>query len=165
MSDRAHSGQGVAGRLAELGLTLPPTPSPAGAYVPAVHDGDLVWTAGQLPLVDGRLPVTGLVGREVTPEVAQELARTCALNALAAIAAVVDLDTVVRVVKVVGFVASAEGFVAQPTVVNGASTLLAEIFGEAGVHARSAVGVAALPLGSPVEIELVVRVATAGGAA
>lgn len=164
MTARAD-GQRVAARLAELGLTLPPTPAPAGAYVPAVRDGDLVWTAGQLPLVDGKLPMTGLVGREVTPEAAQDLARTCALNALAAIAGVVDLDAVVRIVKVVGFVASAEGFVAQPLVVNGASVLLAEVFGDAGVHARSAVGVAALPLGSPVEIELVARVATSSGAA
>lgn len=155
----------VTDRLAELGLALPPAPSPAGAYVPAVRDGDHVWTAGQLPLVGGALPVTGLVGREVTPEAAQDLARTCALNALAAVAGVVDLDAIVRIVKVVGFVASAEGFVAQSLVVNGASTLLAEIFGEAGVHARSAVGVAALPLGAPVEIELVARVATAAGAA
>jgi enamine deaminase RidA (YjgF/YER057c/UK114 family) len=162
MSTRAN--QRVAGRLTELGLTLPPTPAPAGAYVPALRDGDLVWTAGQLPLVDGALPVTGLVGREVTPEMAQDLARTCALNALSAIAGVVDLDAIVRIVKVVGFVASAEGFGAQPTVVNGASTVLADIFGDAGVHARSAVGVAALPLGSPVEIELVARVATSGAA-
>ena len=165
MSPRAQSGQRVAGRLAELGLTLPPTPEPAGAYVPAVHDGDLVWTAGQLPWVDGALPVTGLVGREVTPEVAQGLARTCALNALAAIAGVVDLDAIVRIVKVVGFVASADDFVAQPLVVNGASMLLAEVFGTAGVHARSAVGVAALPLGSPVELELVARVDTSAGVA
>lgn len=155
----------VAERLVELGLTLPPTPSPAGAYVPAVRDGDLVWTAGQLPLVDGALPITGRVGDEVTPEAAQDLARTCALNALAAIAGVVDLDAIVRIVKVVGFVASADGFVGQPLVVNGASTVLAEIFGEAGVHARSAVGVAALPLGSPVEIEMVARVASEASAA
>ncbi|MGH3745273.1 MAG: RidA family protein [Mycobacteriales bacterium] len=155
----------VTDRLAELGLTLPPPPAPAGAYVPAVQDGGLVWTAGQLPLVDGVLPVTGLVGRDVTPEEAQDLARTCALNALAAIGSVTDLDAVVRIVKVVGFVASAEGFTGQSLVVNGASTLLAEVFGDAGVHARSAVGVAALPLAAPVEVEVVARVTTSAGVA
>lgn len=155
----------VADRLGQLGLTLPPPPAPAGAYVPAMHDGDLVWTAGQLPLVDGKLLATGLVGRDVTPEAAQELARTCALNALAAIAGVVDLEDVVRIVKVVGFVASAEGFTGQSMVVNGASGLLADVFGDAGVHARSAVGVAALPLGTPVEVEVVARVAAPAGAA
>ncbi len=147
----------VADQLARLGLTLPPVATPAGAYVPAVLDGGLVWTAGQLPLVDGRLPLTGLVGRDVTVEAAAALARTCALNALAAVASVVDLDDVERVVKVVGFVASADGFHQQPVVVNGASDLLGHVFGEAGRHARSAVGVAALPLGAPVEVELVVR--------
>lgn len=147
----------VAARLAELGLVLPPVPSPAGAYVPAVRDGELVWTAGQLPLVDGALPVAGLVGADVEVQAAQECARTCALNALAAVASVADLDTVARVVKVVGFVASAPGFTGQALVVNGASGLLGEVFGDAGVHARSSVGVAALPLGAPVEVELVVR--------
>lgn len=147
----------VAARLAELGLVLPPVPSPAGAYVPAVRDGELVWTAGQLPLVDGALPAAGLVGADVEVQAAQECARTCALNALAAVASVADLDTVARVVKVVGFVASAPGFTGQALVVNGASGLLGEVFGDAGVHARSSVGVAALPLGAPVEVELVVR--------
>lgn len=147
----------VTTRLAALGLVLPPVPTPAGAYVPAVCDGDLVWTAGQLPLVDGALAATGLVGGEVEVPTAQECARACALNALAAIASVADLDDVVRVVKVVGFVASAAGFTDQALVVNGASSLLGEVFGEAGVHARSSVGVAALPLGAPVEVELVVR--------
>ncbi len=147
----------VAERLARHGLTLPPVAVPAGAYVPAVLDAGLVWTSGQLPFVDGALALTGLVGRDVTLEAAQALARTCALNALAAVGSVADLDEVERIVKVVGFVASADGFHEQPAVVNGASHLLGEIFGEAGRHARSAVGVAALPLGSPVELELVVR--------
>ncbi|KPM53078.1 LysR family transcriptional regulator [Frankia sp. CcI49] len=146
-------------RLAELGLLLPAVPSPAGAYVPAVRDGDLVWTAGQLPLVGGKLAATGLVGDEISTERAAELARVCALNALAAAAAVAGgLDSLVRIVKVVGFVASAPGFADQPTVVNGASELLGAVFGDAGRHARSAVGVAALPLWAPVEIELVARV-------
>ncbi|HEX7355857.1 MAG TPA: RidA family protein [Mycobacteriales bacterium] len=158
-------GTTVAARLAALGLTLPPPPPPAGAYVPAVLDGDHVWTAGQLPFVGGTLPATGLVGADVTPETAHDLARLCALNALAAIAGVVDLDAVVRIVKVVGFVASADGFTGQSQVVNGASALLADVFGDAGVHARSAVGVAALPLGTPVEVEVVARVSGRGGAA
>jgi enamine deaminase RidA (YjgF/YER057c/UK114 family) len=147
----------VADRLSALGLTLPPVATPAGAYLPAVPDGGLVWTAGQLPLVAGALPLTGLVGRDVTVEAAQALARTCVLNALAAIASVADLDEVERVVKLVGFVASADGFHQQPVVVNGASELIGEVFGVAGRHARSAVGVAALPLGAPVELEMVVR--------
>ncbi|ABD13628.1 LysR family transcriptional regulator [Frankia sp. CcI156] len=145
-------------RLAALGLTLPPVPTPAGAYLPAVRAGSLIWTAGQLPLVDGRLARTGLVGAgaEVTVEQAAELARTAALNALAAASSVAGgLDGITRIIKVVGFVASAPGFTGQPTVVNGASELLAAVFGEAGQHARSAVGVSALPLGAPVEIELV----------
>lgn len=152
----------AAARLHELGLTLPPVAAPVAAYVPAVRTGDHVWTSGQLPFVDGVLAVTGLVGEgpeDVAPDVAKGLARTAALNALAAVAGVVgDLDAVVRVVKVVGFVASAPGFAGQPQVVNGASELLGDVLGAAGVHARSAVGVAALPLGSPVEIELVVEV-------
>lgn len=153
-------------RLAELGLTLPEVVPPLASYVPAVRSGDLVWTSGQLPMVDGALPVTGLVGEGddaalVAPERAQELARIACLNALAAVRSVIgDLDRVVRVVKVVGFVASAPDFTGQPAVVNGASTLLGEVFGDAGVHARSAVGVAVLPVGSPVEVELVVEVAT-----
>ncbi len=144
-------------RLAELGLALPPVVAPVAAYVPAVLDGDRVWTAGQLPMVDGALPLTGKVGDGpglVPPDSAAELARTCALNALAALASVVDLDRVARIVKVVGFVASAADFTGQPAVVNGASNLLGEVFGEAGVHARSAVGVAVLPLDAPVEVEL-----------
>jgi enamine deaminase RidA (YjgF/YER057c/UK114 family) len=146
-------------RLAELGLTLPAVATPVAAYVPAVRTGDLVWTSGQLPFVDGSLPVTGKVGAEVDAGRAQELARFCALNALAAIAAEVgDLDAVRRVVKVVGFVASAPAFFGQPGVVNGASELLAAVFGDSGRHARSAVGVAALPLDAPVEVEVVVEV-------
>ncbi|MBX6389788.1 MAG: RidA family protein [Frankia sp.] len=143
-------------RLRALGLELPPVPTPAGAYVPAVRDGEWVWTAGQLPLVAGKLPRTGLVGAQVSQEEAAALARICALNALAAAAeAAGGLDQLRRIVKVVGFVASAPGFTAQPAVVNGASELLGELFGEAGRHARSAVGVAVLPLGAPVEVELV----------
>jgi enamine deaminase RidA (YjgF/YER057c/UK114 family) len=145
-------------RLAELGLDLPSVVTPAGAYVPAVRTGDLVYTAGQIPMADGEPAATGKVGGGVSPDAAKGLARLCALNALAAVDALVGLDNVVRVVKVVGFVASAEGFTGQPGVVNGASELLGEIFGEAGKHARSAVGVAELPLGVPVEVELIVEV-------
>jgi len=145
-------------RLAELGIALPAVASPAGAYVPAVRTGSLVFTAGQVPLVDGKVVATGKVGAELDLEAAQQLARTCALNALVAIDALVGLDAVVRVVKVVGFVASAPGFTGQPAVVDGASDLLGEIFGDAGAHARSAVGVAELPLGVPVEVELVAEV-------
>ena len=145
-------------RLAELGLTLPTVAAPLAAYVPAVRVGDEVWTSGQLPVVEGRLPATGKVGEAVGREQAAELARLCALNAIAAIRSVVDdLDTV-RIVKVTGFVASGHAFTEQPAVVNGASDVLAEIFGEAGRHARSAVGVAVLPLDAPVEVEITVRV-------
>ena len=150
----------VEAKLAELGLTLPEVVPPLAAYQPAVQSGIYVYTAGQLPMVEGKLPVTGKVGAEVTPEEAKELARTCALNALAAVKSVTgDLDRIARVVKVVGFVASAPGFTGQPGVINGASELLADVFGEAGRHARSAVGVAELPLGAPVEVELVVELA------
>ena len=149
----------AAERLAELGLTLPPVVTPAGAYVPAVRTGQFVYTAGQLPVVDGKLPATGKVGAEVSPSDAAGLARTCALNALAAAAAVAGgLDAISRIVKVVGFVASAPGFNAQPQVINGASDLLVEVFGEDGRHARSAVGVAELPLNAPVEVELIAEV-------
>lgn len=144
-------------RLRELGLTLPAVAAPAGAYVPARRSGSLVFTAGQLPFVDGALAATGKVGAEVTPEQAHDLARACALNALAAVDQLVGLDAVAGVVKVVGFVASAPGFTGQPGVLNGASELLGAVFGEAGRHARSAVGVAELPLGAPVEVELVVE--------
>ncbi|MFP5219069.1 MAG: RidA family protein [Actinomycetes bacterium] len=150
-------------RLAELGLELPPVVPPVAAYVPAVRSGDLVFTSGQLPVVEGRMAVTGKVGALVTPEQAKDIARTCALNALAAIDALVGLDAVERVVKVVGFVASAPDFTGQPGVVNGASELLGDVFGGgedgAGQHARSAVGVASLPLDAPVEVELVVQLA------
>jgi enamine deaminase RidA (YjgF/YER057c/UK114 family) len=150
----------VQARLAELGLTLPPVAAPVAAYVPAVRSGDLVWTSGQLPFVEGKLTTTGKVGAEVDPDTAQALARICALNAIAAVAAEIgDLDRVRRVVKVVGFVASAPDFTGQPGVVNGASGLLGDVFGDAGRHARSAVGVAVLPLDAPVEVEVVVEVA------
>lgn len=146
-------------RLAELGVTLPAVSAPLAAYVPAVRTGDLVFTSGQLPLVDGVMPVTGKVGAEVSPEQARELARTCALNALAAVDSLVGLDSVVRVVKVVGFVASAPHFTEQSAVIDGASEFLGEVFGHAGAHARSAVGVAALPRDAAVEVELLVAVA------
>jgi enamine deaminase RidA (YjgF/YER057c/UK114 family) len=145
-------------RLGELGISLPPVVPPVAAYLPAVRTGSLVYTAGQVPVVDGKLAATGKVGAEVSPERARELARICALNALAAVDALVGVDAVVRVVKVVGFVASASGFTGQPAVINGASELFGEIFGEAGQHARSAVGVAELPLGAPVEVEIIVEV-------
>ncbi len=145
-------------RLRGLGLELPTVVPPVAAYVPAVRTGNLVYTSGQLPMAGGAMAQTGLVGGPVTPEQAKALARTCGLNALAAVDALVGLDSVVRVVKVVGFVASAPGFTGQPGVVNGASELFAEVFGEAGQHARSAVGVAGLPLDAPVEVEIVVEV-------
>jgi enamine deaminase RidA (YjgF/YER057c/UK114 family) len=159
VSQAADPGR-VERRLAELGLTLPPVAAPVAAYVPAVLDAGLVWTSGQLPFVNGALPAVGKVGAEdgITAERAAELARLCALNALAAIKSVAgDLDRVVQVVKVVGFVACAPSFTGQPGVINGASELLRSVFGDAGLHARSAVGVAALPLDSPVEVEVVVR--------
>jgi len=148
----------VEARLAELGLTLPDVVPPLAAYQPAVRSGAYVFTAGQLPLVDGKLTSTGKVGAEVTPEDAYGLARICALNALAAVKSVTgDLDRIARVVKVVGFVASAPDFTGQPAVVNGASELLGEVLGDKGVHARSAVGVAVLPLDAPVEVEIQVE--------
>ncbi|MGH3823828.1 MAG: RidA family protein [Pseudonocardiaceae bacterium] len=146
------------GRLTELGLVLPPVATPAGRYVPAVRSGSLVFTAGQLPLIDGAMVATGKLGAEIDLERGQELARACVLNALAAVDRLVGLDAVVQVVKVAGFVASAPGFTMQPAVLNGASELLGEIFGEAGAHARSAVGVAELPMAAPVEIDLIVEV-------
>jgi enamine deaminase RidA (YjgF/YER057c/UK114 family) len=146
-------------RLAELGIDLPEVAKPVAAYVPAVRSGSFVYTSGQLPFVAGTLAATGKVGAELSPEEAKRHARTCALNALAAVHGLVGIDAVVRVVKVVGFVASAEGFTGQPAVVNGASELFGEVFGDAGQHARSAVGVAELPLGAPVEVELVVEIA------
>jgi enamine deaminase RidA (YjgF/YER057c/UK114 family) len=152
-------GAGIYGRLAELGLTLPEVVPPLAAYVPAVQSGNYVYVSGQLPLVDGKLPYVGKVGAEVTVEQGAELARTCALNALAAIESLVGLGRVVKIVKVTGFVASAEGFTGQPAVVNGASQLFGDVLGEIGQHARSAVGVAELPLGAPVEVEVIAEVA------
>ena len=152
----------VEAKLAELGLSLPEVVPPLAAYQPAVRSGRYVYTAGQLPLVDGHLPVTGKVGAEVTAEEAKELARVCALNALAAVKSVAgDLDRVARVVKVVGFVASAPDFTGQPACLNGASELLGEVLGDKGVHARSAVGVAVLPLDAPVEVEVQVELTEA----
>lgn len=146
-------------RLAELGITLPAVVKPVAAYVPAVRTGSLVYTAGQVPMVNGKPAGIGKVGGEISPEEATEHARICALNALAAVDGLVGLDSIVRIVKVVGFVASAAGFTGQPAVINGASEVLGEIFGAAGQHARSAVGVAELPLGVPVEVELIAEVA------
>ncbi|TRW43260.1 RidA family protein [Georgenia yuyongxinii] len=152
----------AAERLAEIGLTLPPVPRPAGVYVPALRHGNLVYTSGQLPLVDGNLTATGKVGDSagaVDPADANVAARTCVLNALAAAAeAAGGLDNIERVVKVTGFVASEPSFTGQPGVINGASQLLGEIFGAVGAHARSAVGVAVLPMDAPVEVEIVVAV-------
>lgn len=152
----------VEDRLAELGRTVPEVVRPVAAYVPAVRSGSFVYTAGQLPMVAGELPATGKVGSgegDVSPDDAKALAATCALNAIAAVKSVVgDLDQVVRVVKVVGFVASQPDFTGQPGVVNGASELLGTAFGDAGVHARSAVGVAVLPMDAPVEVEIIVEV-------
>jgi enamine deaminase RidA (YjgF/YER057c/UK114 family) len=147
-------------KLAELGLKLPPVAAPAAAYVPAVRTGSLVYTSGQVPFVDGKLPATGKVGAEVTPEQAYDYAQICALNALAAVKAEVgDLSLVTRVVKLLVFVASAPDFTGQPQVGNGASDLLGKVFGDSGLHARSAVGVAVLPLDAPVEVEMIVEIA------
>ena len=148
----------VTQRLAELGIELPEVVSPLASYVPAVRTGNLVYTSGQLPMVAGVLPQSGKVGGEVSPTDAKELARLCALNALAAAHSLVGIDSVARVVKVVGFVASAPGFNGQPGVVNGASQLFGDVFGDAGAHARSAVGVSELPLDAPVEVEIIVEV-------
>ena len=149
----------VEDRLGALGLRLPPVAAPVAAYVPAVRSGPYVHTSGQIPVVDGKPAETGKVGAEVSAERAKELARLCALNALAAVKSVAgDLDRVTRVVKVVGYVASAPDFTGQPQVVNGASELLGQVFGERGQHARSAVGVAVLPLDVPVEVEIQVEV-------
>ena len=143
-------------RLAELGLVVPATSKPVASYIPAIAVGNLVYTSGQLPMIDGQLPATGKVGAEIDPDAARQLARTCVLNGLAAArTAIGSLDRITRVIKVVGFVTSDPGFFGQPQVINGASELLSDIFGEAGVHARSAVGVAVLPLNAPVEIEFV----------
>ena len=145
-------------KLRDLGLTLPVAAAPVAAYVPAVKTGNLVFTAGQLPIVDGKVVITGKVGAEVTPEQAKEMAQICALNALAAISLVADIDQIERVVRVGGFVNGVPGFVAIPQVINGASELLIKLFGEVnGKHARTAIGVAELPLNAPVEVEMVVQ--------
>jgi len=144
-------------RLAELGIRLPPVAAPVAAYVPAVRSGQLVYTSGQLPFVDGGLRRTGKVGGAVDIEDAATDAKVCVLNALAAVDELVGLDSIARIVRVVGYVASAEGFSGQPRVVNGASEFLGRVFGAAGQHARSAVGVAELPMNSPVEVELTVE--------
>jgi enamine deaminase RidA (YjgF/YER057c/UK114 family) len=151
------SSQGWHARLAELGIRLPPVAAPVATYVPAVRAGSLVFTSGQLPFVDGGLRRTGKVGGSVDPEAAAGDAKVAALNALAAVDDLVGLDAIARVIRVVGYVASAEGFSGQPRVVNGASEFLGRVFGEAGKHARSAVGVAELPMNAPVEVELTVE--------
>lgn len=159
MSMETASNQGTSAiedRLAELGLSLPPVAAPVAAYVPAVISGNHVYTSGQLPFVDGKLTASGKVGASVSAEDAKDLAAICAINAIAALKSVIgDLDRVTRIVKVVGFVASDPTFTGQPGVINGASELLGQVFGDAGVHARSAVGVSVLPLDSPVEVELI----------
>jgi enamine deaminase RidA (YjgF/YER057c/UK114 family) len=145
-------------KLAELGLTLPAVAPPAAAYQPAVRSGNYVYVSGQVPMVEGKVVETGKVGAEVSAERGKALAQTCALNVLAAVDSLVGLANVIKVVKVVGFVASAEGFTGQPQVINGASELFGTVFGEAGQHARSAIGVFELPLGSPVEVEAILEV-------
>ena len=146
-------------KIIDLGFLLPETAKPLAAYIPAVQSGNLVFTSGQLPMIEGSLAETGKVGGTVSPERAKELATVCALNALAAVKTVIgDLDKIKRIVKVVGFVSSVSEFSAQPAVVNGASEFLGAVFGDKGIHARSAVGVAVLPLDAPVEIELIVEV-------
>ena len=148
----------IQAKLAELGLTLPEAALPVAAYVPAVRTGNLVFIAGQLPLVDGKIPFVGKVGSDVTPEQAKDMAQVCALNALAAISLVADIDQIERIVRVGGFVNGIPGFVAIPAVINGASELLIKLFGEVnGKHARTAIGVAELPLNAPVEVEMVVQ--------
>tara|TARA_B110000483_G_scaffold143074_1_gene170940 strand:- start:14 stop:475 length:462 start_codon:yes stop_codon:yes gene_type:complete len=145
-------------RLSELGLTLPEVATPAGSYLPAMISGNLVFTAGQIPVIEGKLMATGKLGAEITVEYGAEIAQRCALNALAAVKSVIgDLDRVQQVVKIVGFVSSVPEFTSQPAVINGASEFLQQVFGDAGKHARSAVGVSVLPLDAPVEIELIVE--------
>lgn len=145
-------------KLKSLGLTLPQTPKPVAAYIPAIQVNDMVYTSGQLPIVEGELKLKGKLGKEISKEQGYEAAKICALNALSAIKGIIgDLDRIEQVVKVVGFVASAEGFIEQPAVVNGASEFLKELFGEKGAHARSAVGMAELPLGAAVELEMIVK--------
>lgn len=156
--------EGIEDRLRDLGYELPPVPSPAGSYVPATRAGGFLFTAGQLPFKDGELPYTGKVGVDVSVEDAKEAARLCVLNALAAVKAEAGtLENVRRVAKVTGYVASSAGFNGQPEVMNGASDFLGEVFGEKGTHARTAVGVAELPLGSPVEVELMIELSEEQG--
>lgn len=150
-------GQAIESRLADLGFELPQVTPPLAAYVPALRTGDLVFVSGQLPMVDGALIASGVVGVDVTAERAKELAARCALNGLAALKTVAELDDVAQVVKVIGFVACGADFTGHPAVINGASEFLGEVFGDAGRHARSAVGVASLPLGAPVEVEFTFR--------
>lgn len=147
----------IESRLADLGYQLPEVTPPLAAYVPALRTGDLVFVSGQLPMVDGALLAQGRVGHEVSADMAKELAARCALNGLAALKTVASLDEVAQVVKVIGFVACDSDFTGQPGVINGASEFLGEVFGDAGKHARSAVGVSALPLGAPVEVEFTFR--------
>jgi len=147
----------ISSRLSKAGLALPPIPTALGAYLPATRTGRLVFTAGQLPLVDGRLIATGIVAGDVDADQARQCARQCALNALAAASTVCDLDDVTRVVKLTGYVASTPSFTSQPGVIDGASEVMSVAFGEAGGHAREAVGVASLPMGAPVEISLVLE--------
>ena len=149
----------VRAKLAEIGLLLPVAAKPVAAYVPAIRTGNIIFTAGQLPLVDGKIPATGKVGNSVTVEEAKELARVCALNCLAAVETVADVNKIVKVVRVVGYVNGVAGFTSQPAVINGASELFLHIWGESGKHARSAIGVAELPLDAPVEVELTVEIA------
>jgi enamine deaminase RidA (YjgF/YER057c/UK114 family) len=153
-----NAGSSWRARLGQLGVALPQVVAPLASYLPAVRTGNLVYTAGQLPIEGGKLARTGKVGAEVSPEEGKALARICVLNALAAVNSLVGIDAVTQVVKVVGFVASAPGFNGQPSVVNGASDLLAEVFGDKGAHARSAIGVSELPMDAPVEVELIVEV-------
>ena len=148
----------IAEKISKLGIVLPEPPTPVAAYVPAVQTGDLIFISGQLPFVDGALAFKGTVGGDVTLEQAQEAAKVSAINCLAVINSQVDLDKIVRVVKLTGYVASSPDFYEQPQVINGASNLLVEIFGDAGKHSRAAVGVAALPMGAPVEVEMIVQV-------
>lgn len=157
-SNAAGATSAVERRLQDAGIALPEVPAPVAAYVPALISGNYIYTSGQLPFVKGELPAKGKVGAEVTAETAKQLASTCAVNALAAVKTQLgDLDRIRRVVKVVGFVASDPGFTGQPGVINGASELLGDVLGDAGIHARSAVGVAVLPMDSPVEVELIVE--------
>ena len=149
----------VRAKLSEIGLTLPVAAKPVAAYVPAIRTGNIVFTAGQLPLVDGKIPTTGKVGGPVSVDDAKELAKVCALNCLAAVETVADVNKIVKIVRVVGYVNSVAGFVSQPAVINGASELFLHIWGDNGKHARSAIGVAELPLDAPVEVELTVEIA------